>query len=203
MKNPFQFISIFAVILLPVFSWAQSYQLGNATYTGLGCPAGSLVITVSPDGGAISVLFNNFRLGFKPGYIGAKKVDCQIRIPMTITPGYMLEANSLDYRGFIDLPNRANSLRLTTAGVLNSGRLSNFFNKSTEFVGPKTDSFTLTHLVPQTLPNARKCNTVNELKLNVSADITSRGFSGEFSLDSADIGSDGLVMAVMLKPCNR
>jgi hypothetical protein len=89
--------------LFSSFAWGQSYQLGTATFSGNGCPSGSAAVSVSPDGSAISFLFDRFSAQTVGNHM-AGAVSCVVQIPLTVTSGYVVDATYLDFRGFAALP---------------------------------------------------------------------------------------------------
>lgn len=186
--------------ILPAAAWSQSYQLGEATYSGSGCPAGTAAIVLSPDASEISVLFDQFNLK-QDATENRGLATCDIQVPMTVTPGYLVETTYVDYRGFANIPNR-NGVTLYTTGFANTNRASARFSAQSLVMGPIQDEVFLRQRVPQTMPGNRKCPQSHSLRLNIRAQMGGgRMYGGEFTLDSADVGGEGVTMGIALKPC--
>lgn len=187
--------------ILPLSAWSQSYQLGQAVYSGSGCPAGTAAIVLSPDASEISVLFDQFNL-LQDTTVNRAVATCDIEVPMTVTPGYLVETTYVDYRGFANIPNR-NAVTIYTTGFSNTNRMSPRFSAQNTVVGPIQDSVFIRQRVAQTKPGNRKCPQSHSLRLNMRAQLSGRMFGGEFTLDSADVGGEGVTMGITLKPCRR
>ncbi len=185
--------------LLPLSAWSQSYQLGQAAYSGSGCPPGTAAVVLSPNGSEISVLFDQFSLQ-QDATVNRSVATCDIEVPMTVTPGYLVETTYVDYRGFANIPNR-NAVTLYTTGFSNTNRMSPRFSAQSMVVGPIQDSVYFRQRVAQTMPGNRKCPATQSLRLNIRAQMNGRMFGGEFTLDTADVGAQGLTMGITLKPC--
>lgn len=198
-------LTLLISLLFTSFSWAQSYQLGNVQFSGDGCPAQSSSVSLSPDLSSISVLFSQFRVGQIQGQINKRMAKCFIKIPITTSPGFVLEATSIDYRGFANLPANT-SARIATAGVIAAqlgGKITPSTGVMTDLSGPITDIYTISQNVPQSLAKAKHCGQTSVIHLDISAIITSRTIANtDFMIDSADLGIDsGLTLGVRLRAC--
>jgi hypothetical protein len=187
-------ITAVSFFLFSSFAWGQSYQLGTATFSGNGCPSGSAAVSVSPDGSAISFLFDRFSAQTVGNHM-AGAVSCVVQIPLTVTSGYVVDATYLDFRGFAALPVRS-YLQILGSGVLNKG-LSKF-STSSSVPGPSTGNFSLRQRISN--PTKQKCPEAHMINLTITAILNSRQ-DAQFTLDSADIGTDGAVLGIALKPC--
>lgn len=78
---------------------ATAFAQGNS-----GCPQGSYAVINSPDGGSLSVLFDDFvvEAGGSTGVQSAAKT-CMLEIPLGLPAGYSLGIYKVDYRGFAAL----------------------------------------------------------------------------------------------------
>lgn len=197
-----QNIKMLFSFLLTVFAssaGAQTYELGEPVYHGNGCPhQGSLVATISPDGQAISFLFDQFIIRVLPEQKVIRNVTCKIRIPMKVTPGYVAEASFVEYRGFVSVGNRSS---VSLSGYGSAGPQRGNFPVAVSFSGPKTDNFYVLQRIQQNA-KLQKCSSQNEVQLTLTARFGGFGI-GEFQLDSGDIGSDGIRMGITLRPCQN
>lgn len=91
-------------------------------YLGPGCPADSMSSTISPDGSALSLLYDQFSVTAEPATskwshrlsrTGNQKW-CQIHVAMDIPVGYRLASVHLDQRGFSNLPSDSSGFLYST-----------------------------------------------------------------------------------------
>ena len=197
-------LSLLALIsLMPFSAWSQSYQLGEATFAGSGCPQGTAVATVSPDGSSISFLFDAFKGEYLQRNDRSKTTaQCSIRVPVQVQDGYMVQATYIDLRGFTEVP-ASTFLRITASGLAGNGRIFGRFSSQSTVNGPYSGDFFKRQAVQQIASESRKCHDVNEIQINLHAQILGRNAGGMFTLDSGDIGSDGVTVGVAIVPCRK
>ncbi|HND84413.1 MAG TPA: DUF4360 domain-containing protein [Pseudobdellovibrionaceae bacterium] len=78
-----------ASIIMFCFAEAQNVAIGEPTYGGTGCPAGSLSGEVSRDGSEIFIQFGSFIV--ESGRSSRHRIDrgsCSFTIPITVPEGY-------------------------------------------------------------------------------------------------------------------
>lgn len=83
-------------------------------FTGPGCPEGTLSSTISPDGTALSLLYDQFSVKAQVPTSVSKWLQrrnftwnqkwCQVHVSIDVPVGYRLAAVHLDQRGFSNLP---------------------------------------------------------------------------------------------------
>jgi len=195
----FKIILAIFTFVIGIQSHAQSIRLGQPSYGGTGCPAGSASVTVSPDQAAITVLFDQFSA--EAGHGNQRRFDrksCNLTIPVDVPNGYSVAIFQVDYRGYNLVPR--GGMNRFDAEYFWAGsrgpRLSRVFH------GPLNDSFTLTdELVAQTLVWTPCGQSVN-LRVNASmtANSNSRLDQTLGMIDSADITS-GLIYHVQFRRC--
>lgn len=77
-------------------------------YAGNGCPAGSASVVLSPDKKSVSVLFDDYIAeAGGPGQRTFDRKKCDIAFGLKIPNGISVSMIDADYRGFTDLPRRA------------------------------------------------------------------------------------------------
>ncbi len=106
-----QKLTVFLLALL--FSTPTLAQMTEVLgYAGPGCPAETMSSTISPDGSALSLLYDQFSItaelptskwSHRLSRTGNQKW-CQVHVSMDIPVGYRLAAVHLDQRGFSNLP---------------------------------------------------------------------------------------------------
>lgn len=183
--------------------------------SGNGCPDGAFSVAVSPDGSAVTILFDRFEV--QAGKPSGKTVDrlvCVVRLPIDLPEGMMLESMTTDLRGFNSLPPQATS-RITGAYQFYSdqehGRVhrpkrfefgsslasQDFKGENGEFIftlsgGPGVDHHCMR-------------SSVQYVDLYVSLSVSSNGASETslVQLDSADLTRDAsLVIQAKTGACN-
>jgi hypothetical protein len=89
---------------------ADDISLGTPGYGGTGCPANSVSTTLSPDGKALSLLFDGYiaQAGGDTGK-GFDRKACNVAIPVHVPQGRSVSVLAVDYRGFNQLPRGARS----------------------------------------------------------------------------------------------
>lgn len=144
-------ILISTLLLAAPYLLAQEYQLGTPKLKGPGCPGNSASVTVSPDGSAVSIIFDRFQIWKKKGNYSASqlKTFCEFIIPLSVKPGYLIEAGYVDYRGFMDVPEVGNATIITSGPLLEFRHRQGNDNKITTFLGGGVQDIFVRHEVPQ------------------------------------------------------
>jgi hypothetical protein len=81
-----------------------SVAIASVTYSGDGCPAGSVVVTLSPDGEAFTVAFSQLYAAVGAGVAPEDAAHrCKLHLKLTVPPGWSYALASVDYRGYVTL----------------------------------------------------------------------------------------------------
>ncbi len=194
---------VFAVavgMMISTAAMAQSLQLGAPIYGGSGCPAGSASATVSPDGTAVSILFDQYSV--EAGNTTGRRIDrkaCNIAVPVTVPQGYSVAVFQADYRGFNAVP----------TGGYNRFDVEYFWAGSRgprtvrTFTGPLNSDFSISDSLVATSLVWSACGAQTNLRINSSMMSQSNPQMDQSlgSVDSADISS-GLIYHVQWRRCN-
>lgn len=195
-----KFAAIAMGLMLSSAAMANGLVLGQPQYGGNGCPAGSASATVSPDGSAISILFDQYIA--EAGATTGRRVDrksCNLAVPVQVPQGYSVAVFQVDYRGFNAVP----------AGGYNRFDTEYFWagargpRMSRVFTGPANSQFSLRdNLVAQTLVWT-PCGAPVTLRVNSSMMAQSNAAMDQTLgiVDSADIAS-GLIYHLQWRRCN-
>ena len=181
---------------------AQSgLRMGNPSYGGSGCPAGTASVSLSPSEDAISILFDEFSA--TAGGEGGKRVDrksCNLSIPVSIPQGYSVSVFQVDYRGFNYIPSSGSYTRLNTEYFW-AGIRGPMFSKL--FVGPQNKDFTTSNGILASALVWTPCGASVNLRVNSSimAQTNRNMDQTDIMVDSADITS-GLVYHIQWRRCN-
>ena len=198
-KSVFAF---FAVLAYTQLSHAQDYQIGNAVIAGTGCPAGTAAVAVSPDKKTLSILFDKFSVEAPAGSRGGV-VRCHLRIQVrNITPGYILDTTTFDFRGFAQLPQGTVASIGSRGGAEGAGRM-----RMTQEQISNSGDFTISRTAQQN--DVGRCNSRpnDMIKLDIALALSPRDVmreDGLITIDTADLGNDGgMKVGVALKECDK
>ncbi|MBC7420376.1 MAG: DUF4360 domain-containing protein [Bdellovibrio sp.] len=126
---------------MPPFAVVKSVEID-----GSGCEAGSASVIMTPDLNFMSVLYDRFsaEIGKGTANPNAKSAEkkCTLNVTIQIPPGWNFEFESVEYRGFVRLPNQmALAYQLISAEVY-GGRGFGFDQNIMK--GPRTENFAST-----------------------------------------------------------
>ena len=189
-----------AIIMSSAFAEAGRLRLGEASYGGSGCPAGTASVTVSPDDQALSVLFDQFIA--EAGNTTGRRVDrkaCNLTIPVHVPQGFSVAVIQTDYRGFNLIPSYGGMSRLNTEYFWAGVRGPVF---SHVYSGPKNDDFTISNGIYTQNLVWTPCGASVNLRVNttIMAQSNYRMDQTMMMVDSADI-TGGLVYHLQWKSC--
>lgn len=180
-------------------AFAQSLQIGQPNYGGNGCPAGTASATISPDGSAVSILFDQYIA--EAGGDTRKRIDrksCQLAIPIQVPQGYSVALLQVDYRGFNAVPSGGQNrfdVEYFWAGS-RGPRISRVFR------GPDNNNFDLRDELIATTNVWSACGATVNFRVNSSmmAQSNYRMDQTMGILDSTDI-SGGLIYHFQFRRC--
>jgi len=128
-------------VLAPSLAAAQDappITLGEPTYGGSGCPAGTASALLGPNATAVAMVFSDYAAAAGgPGGPSFDRVSCNISIPVAVPDGYSLAVLPMDFLGRHDLPEGAAST-LSVEYFMAGGRGPAF---ETEAEGPLSADF--------------------------------------------------------------
>ena len=89
MKNIFITLGLSIVVFLSTAHAQSVLQLGYPGHAGSGCPAGTASASLSPDGSALTLLFDQYKAeaGGMTG-LSMDRKTCNISIPVLVPEGY-------------------------------------------------------------------------------------------------------------------
>ena len=121
-------------------------NITSVDFRGTGCDAESARVSITPDLQYFSILYDRFSAEVGTGSVNpqAKRdmKNCIVTVNFDLPPGWSLQFEQVEYRGFVSLPN-ANDNAVQMIGVETS------FGKSKDFAsnmmkGPKMENFVTT-----------------------------------------------------------
>lgn len=180
-------------------------RMHQPQYSGTGCPSGTASAILSPDGRTLSVLFDSYvaEAGNHVGTLRDAK-GCQVNIPFSVPAGYTVQVVKMDYRGFTSLPSGSRSTFGAGFRFLEiSGRETGARRvlRSNVMLGPKTENFTLTSLIPAASfsPCGQDFVLAAESHLNVQSNRT--GEQAVSTVDSLDAVQTPVVYSLRWTRC--
>jgi hypothetical protein len=189
---------------------APPFQVGNPRMEGSGCPTGSVQAIVSDDGSSVSILFDKFTIsGVKgPNQWDLMRKSCSFRIPLSVDPGFNLDVQTIDYRGFANLANNNHAFIITTGPAVNMSDFVVGNNPVRTDIRNIVGNFTITQAVPQ---NGRgNCKATQSLDFATVLQLFGPNPRGplflvneaQVTIDSADAGPQEAVrLRIAARPC--
>lgn len=190
-----------AILALGLSAQAQ-IRLGVPAYGGTGCPSGSASVSLTDDQSILSVLFDSF-VAQAPSPTGANfdRKSCNLRIPVSVGPGYQVALIAFDYRGFAAIPHGGRGQFEARYAYVGQARPA-VFRKT--FASGLVNNYSLKNELISTSIDWSPCSTGRDLMMTVDANIlamtNNRLEATNVSIDSVDV-SAGLLYAIQLRRC--
>lgn len=126
-------------------SLSQAQIAGMQSYDGPACPQGSVSATTSPEGGEISILFDEFSAETSLQETWLWKW-CSVYINVNVPEGYRIANVQSDSRAFADIPTKSYGYFLSQLIVLNNRwQTMMVTSKGSPLVAPYQDNMILTN----------------------------------------------------------
>ena len=178
---------------------ADDIALGVPAYGGNGCPAGTASASLSPDGKALSILFDQFST--EAGKSSRKTIDrksCNLSIPIHVPHGISLSIIGVDYRGFVSLPSPQASATLTSeyffAGMQGPRYSRNWF-------GASEDEYLFQNVLGLQAVVWSPCGADTNIRVNTSMNLRNVGPGDALAtVDSIDM-SAGVIYKFAFRYC--
>lgn len=187
------------------------FQVGQPVIDGDGCPTGSVRAIVSPDGSAISILFDQFQVQISPGRYQMPQLrrSCHFSLPINVAAGWNLAVSQIDYRGFAQLE-AGNRGFIITTGSLPGLDFTIGQNQLRSQLAPGTGNFLVSQ--PLGIRVRNRCLPLPQLEFTSIIHLlgpNGRGggtiFNQEamMAIDSADVGpQDAIRLNLSVTRCN-
>jgi hypothetical protein len=189
-----------AVALLMIGTQAQAgITLGYPGYGGNGCPQGTASATLSPDGRALTVIFDQFiaQAGKNMGNTIDRKA-CNISIPVNIPNGYSISIVGVDYRGFNALP--VNSWSRFSVEYFFAGSQGPSYSQT--FRGPLNQNYLINNKLALSALVWSPCGQSVNLRVNSNMMVSNSTYNDAMAtVDSADFKA-GLVYHFQMRSCH-
>lgn len=189
-----------AILALGLSAQAQ-IRLGVPAYGGTGCPAGSASVSLTDDQSILSVLFDAFVAQAPLNGASFDRKSCNLRIPVSVGPGYQVALIAFDYRGFAAIPSGGRGSFEARYAYVGQARPA-IFRKN--FAAGRADNYSLKNELISTSIDWTPCSTGRDLMMTVDANILAVTNSAQqatnVSIDSVDV-SAGMLYAIQLRRC--
>jgi hypothetical protein len=120
-------------------------------YRGTGCDAESARASITPDLSYISILYDRFTVEIGQGtanpMMNQDIKNCAVIIRMDVPAGWSFQFDSVEYRGFVSLPNQNTVAMQMISAFTSDGRRGRNFQQNV-MRGPMTDNFVTTYQAP-------------------------------------------------------
>ena len=186
------------------FAFALLVGLPASAQEADGCPAGSYSVVMSPDGTAVSILFDQFTLASSDlAGNGKRRKVCRMSSPLAVPAGYSVGVYKVDYRGFAKLAAKQES-ELDVQYFLgpHDDQHGRVFKRTMR--GPQEGDFLFTETIGAGQMKRAGCGAAAMLNVGITLGLDGDSRSGEAmaSLDTNDAALGGaLVYHLDLKKC--
>lgn len=183
-------------------------SVGQPSYGGNGCPAGTMNIVFAPDFLSFSILFDQFVA--EVTQTGQKRdvMSCNATIPMSIPNGMQMEIVRVDYRGFAGLPQGSHAVLNSIFNFRGSGGNRDRMTLRYRFAGPTMQDYEISTSVlnsnGEVVDDSERSPCGGSFNLNIGnqVKVVSREPGATVTLDSID-GSSNAVYYVNWRSCTN
>ena len=169
-----------------------------------GCPAGSYSIVLSPDGAALSLLFDQFTI--ESGRIAGSEIQrkvCRISSPLNLPANHSIGVYKVDYRGFAKLGAKQQA-ELDVQYFL--GPRDNEHGRvfKRKIKGPKEGDYLFSETIGAGQMKRAGCGATARLDVGITLSLDAKLQTGQAmaTLDTSDSAPAGaLVFHLNLKKC--
>lgn len=187
-------------LLMGSSAFAQTgVQLGTPAFGGNGCPAGTASASISNDGRAVSILFDQYVVeAGRPTNRRLDRKSCNVSVPVHVPNGYSVAVFKVDYRGFNALPRGASS-QFNVEYFFAGSRGPRY---TRDFRGPLEDEYMITNNLVASSLVWSACGEQVILRANSSMRATTNARNDQTlaTVDSADVQA-GLVYHLQFRRC--
>ncbi|HXH31289.1 MAG TPA: DUF4360 domain-containing protein [Bacteriovoracaceae bacterium] len=192
-------ISTVTLVLGTVTAFAQDISLSEPIYGGNGCPSGTASATVTPDGKALSIIFDQFIS--EAGPASGKTIDrksCNIGVSVHVPGGFSMSVIAVDYRGFVSLPSSSTSARFQAEYFFAGMRGPQFVK---DFRGRMDQDYMFSNQLGVQAAVWSPCGADVNLRVNASMLVKNSTHQDALAtVDSADINA-GLIYHIRTRSC--
>lgn len=160
----------------------------RVTYSGPGCPAGTVAHNVAPDAKAFTLLFSEFIAEAGPGVPGGRnKTSCRVTVDFRYPSGWTYSLFKVDYRGFVSLESGVSAKKRSTYYFQATPNLATVFEKN--FRGPYDSDFQITDFAGMSEIVWSSCERIRAFNIDTEISVSNTGLpdsTGLLTVDSVD-----------------
>lgn len=170
----------------------------SITSGGSGCPQGTVTQSLSADGSAFTLAFDQFTASKGPGVaVTEASKSCRINVDLKIPQGWQYSLATLDYRGLVSLPKKMKATQQATYYFQGNGE---FASVDTSFAGPVLKNYLIRDTLPFSTVVWSSCTNARPINISTQLDLKGGSESGQITSESVD-GANKLVLGLRWKPC--
>lgn len=201
-----------ATMIINIGAFAQNLRVGEPILSGTGCPQGSVTVVLSPQQTSLSLFFSEFTLQAAKGTREIQAKTCRFIVPLEVDEGFIVDAVTVDYRGFVSVPPRSVAV-LATSNLLVNPRTGQRRIDRDVFQGGRT-GLEQDFLVSQSSQQIRgqRCREQNQLDFTTTLSLSTlrSGRVAEelqsdalVTVDSADLSEaqSPIQIGISVAPC--
>jgi hypothetical protein len=167
---------------------------------GSGCPQGSVVPVVAPDGLSFTLLFNGFAAEVGPSVNTKERAkDCNIRLKLHVPNGTTGTVTTVDTRGFVELDPGVTASQTSKYRFPGGAQATG----TSTFSGPVTQDYVREDSIETTTTTQPRCGRPMHARIDTSLSVDNTAApnaSGLITLDTLD-GQFRQVFNVGFAPC--
>lgn len=173
---------------------------------GSGCAADTVSVNLSPDGEAMTLIFDDYSVegGASEDRLGKTKKDCNIQMRIATPPGWTFSILSLTLRGYADLDPGVNGIQSAKYRLGRKGRDAEL--SRLKLAGEYRDNYEQSFDLPLASANWADCGGSSQT-LNLATSIAVKGErrangAGVMTVDSLD-GEMNQEYGIMWRRCDE
>jgi hypothetical protein len=183
-------------------------SVGQISYAGNGCPAGTMNVVFAPDFLSFSILFDQFVAEVTETGQKRDVMACNAIIPMSVPNGMQMEIVRVDYRGFAGLPGQGHAVLNSVFNFRGQGGDRDRMTLRYRFQGPTMQDYEISTSVlngnGEVVEDTERspCGGSFQLRIGNQIKLVSRELGASVTLDSID-GSSNAVYYVNWRACSN
>lgn len=193
---------LFGMALGAMSLYAQdNVRIRDIHYGGTGCPQGSMDSYISPDGQAMTLIFDQYVAEAGQGIpLSQGRKFCNLVLDLAIPAGYQYSVFKVDYRGFVDLRSGTNAQVQSSYYFSGSDARTNTRTVTALFRGAMSGNYTKSDNIGVESMVWSPCGVERALNIKTAANV--QGRNGLLTVDTVD-GEFKQVYYLKWRRCSR